>query len=524
MPATPRQGPGASASPGKKASGAPAKPAAQKAEPSPRLSAESKAKLSTQATFQFTHSFTHENSGRIDDDYTTSKDMLGEGSYGQVCIGTHKLTGAKRAIKMIGIEKISDKERFAEEVAVQQSLDHPHIVKLYEVFKDLKKVYMVLELCTGGELFDRIVEVSEKAGDGKAFDERDAARVLSQIMGAVHYLHKQKYVHRDIKPENFLLQNKDDDAPIKVIDFGLAKKFTPGKSELHTKAGTPYYVAPDVLHSTRRQGYDEKCDIWSCGVITYILLCGYPPFFGNSDDEILSMVKKGKYDFPESDWKAVTKEAKGFISAMLVLDPKKRASAEDLINHPWLVQANADRSGRLLAPDFHTHLKSFRCTGKLKRVCLTIIAKHMKEEDISDLQQTFLALDRNHDGTLTAKEIKDGLLKHGNSIPEGLDEIIKKLDTDGSGAIDYTEFIAATMTHRHYTKESVLWSAFRVFDRDNSGTITTEELQLVMKDLNDAQVTELMKEADLDKNGSISFDEFSQMMRKGMPASPKKGS
>lgn len=472
-------------------------------------------------SFRFEHIFTQDRevgAGKVTDSYTLEKNLLGEGSYGEVSKGVHKATGAKRAVKAISIKKIADKDRFNEEVNVQRSLDHPHIVKLYEVFRDKEKVYMVMELCTGGELFDRIIAESQKHGPGHAFGEGDAARIMQQIYGAVRYLHGRKYVHRDIKPENFLLQNAEKQAPIKVIDFGLAKQFVPGTNDLHTKAGTPYYVAPEVLRSTKTNGYNEKCDIWSCGVLAYILLCGYPPFYGDSDDQILKMVKKGTYDFPKQDWDAVSKNAKDFINVQLQLNTDKRASAEQLMSHAWLKEANNAEEGKRLASGFTNNLKAFRSSGKFKRVCLTLIAKHMKEEDISELESTFLALDKDKDGTLTAKEIKVGLEKHKLQIPEDLQETLESLDTDGSGVIDYTEFIAATMTQKHYAEERTLWNAFSIFDRDNSGSITKDELMDVLKDISREDAGRLLLEADTDMDGMISFEEFKEMMM------PKKGS
>merc|ERR1719291_1124996 len=143
---------------------------------------------------------------------------------------------------------------------------------------------------------------------------------MRQIMRAIHYLHKNNFVHRDIKPENFLLQHDGGDAEIKVIDFGLAKTYEVGSDDrMRTKAGTPYYVAPQVLAGS----YDEKCDIWSCGVIAYILLCGYPPFYGDQDKDILKMVKKGEFEFPSPDWDDRSPESKDLITKMLTMDPAK---------------------------------------------------------------------------------------------------------------------------------------------------------------------------------------------------------
>jgi len=447
-----------------------------------------------------------------------------------VCKG-HKITkGApkdaekdmkiERAIKAIDISKISDKHRFELEVAIQAKLDHPYIVKLYEVFKDAKRMYLVMELCTGGELFDRIVAEAEKNADlgdnGQAFDERGAANYMQQIMGAMRYLHSLNFVHRDIKPENFLLQNKSADSPLKVIDFGLAKNFTPGEP-MKTKAGTPYYVSPQVLAGN----YDEKCDIWSCGVIAYILLCGYPPFFGDDDEKILRSVKRGEFDFPSPDWDNITPAAKDMIKSMLTFDQNKRPSAATVLDHVWLSD-HADKPRGEVQKDLGSKLRNFTGVSKLKKVALTLIAQQLNEGAIEELKNTFNILDKNRDGTLTMREIEEGMKSHAVTLPSDLHKTLKALDTDGSGSVDYTEFIAATLSTQQYLKKEVLWSAFRTFDKDGDGQITKKELRNMCHPDDDAsnpastviekQINEMMSEADLDGDGRISWEEFQKMM------------
>ncbi|CAE8595997.1 unnamed protein product [Polarella glacialis] len=467
-------------------------------------------------THHFQHKFTQENGGRIDDFYKMEKTALGEGSYGQVAKGVNKDTGAVRAIKAIDKNKISDVERFQGEVDIQAALDHPNIVKLYEVFQDAKRYYLVMELCTGGELFDRIVEEAEKnssadSGASAAFSEQGAATYMQQILGAMSYLHKNHFVHRDIKPENFLLQSMDPKAEIKVIDFGLAKKFLPGAAPMKTKAGTPYYVAPQVLQGS----YDEKCDIWSCGVIAYILLCGYPPFYGDNDDQILRMVKKGDFQFGDQDWKTVSSQAKDMIRKMLTHDPAKRPSAADMLEHPWIGQSAEVLQGTVSA-DLGRKLKTFHSTSRMKKVALTLIAQQLKDDDLKELRNCFLLMDGNKDGTLTLKEIEDGMKKAKVDFPDDMIDILRNLDTDGSGNIDYTEFIAATLTKKQYLKREVMWAAFRVFDKDGDGTITKQELATILKEEgNMSYVENMVKEVDLNGDGEISFDEFCAMLEAG---------
>eukprot|EP00441_Pelagodinium_beii_P018975 CAMPEP_0197659158 /NCGR_PEP_ID=MMETSP1338-20131121/46409_1 /TAXON_ID=43686 ORGANISM="Pelagodinium beii, Strain RCC1491" /NCGR_SAMPLE_ID=MMETSP1338 /ASSEMBLY_ACC=CAM_ASM_000754 /LENGTH=476 /DNA_ID=CAMNT_0043235939 /DNA_START=57 /DNA_END=1487 /DNA_ORIENTATION=+ len=462
----------------------------------------------------FSHTFAQEQAGSLDDFYhIDKKKALGEGSYGAVCQGTNKGTDAVRAVKAIPKAKVADIVRFQQEVKIQSELDHPNIVKLYEVFTDAKMYYLVMELCSGGELFDRIVAAAEES-DGKgppAFTERKAATYMCQIMGAMSYIHAKNMVHRDIKPENFLMQNAAEDAQIKVIDFGLAKEFKIGSGDvMKTKAGTPYYVAPEVLSGK----YDEKCDVWSCGVICYILLCGYPPFYGETDNEILKRVKKAEFEFDPDDWGNVTQDAKDLIKSMLTKNSQKRMSAAETLEHKWM-SSNAEVPKGTVSKDLFQKLKKFQSGSKLKKVALTLIAQQLKDEDLQELQLTFKKLDDNQDGTLTMEEIKSGIQAVGTEVTQEMEETLKNLDTDGSGSIDYTEFLAATLTTRQYLKKEVMWAAFRVFDKDGDGVITKKELAEVLRGPEMQQIEDMIKEVDLDGDGTIAFDEFVAMMESG---------
>eukprot|EP00397_Hematodinium_sp_SG-2012_P008862 GEMP01008931.1.p1 GENE.GEMP01008931.1~~GEMP01008931.1.p1 ORF type:complete len:468 (+),score=108.98 GEMP01008931.1:96-1499(+) len=456
--------------------------------------------------FIFDHS-----SGRLIDLYDVQTAQLGAGTYGSVSKATNKSTGAVRAVKTMAKKDIKNEVRYKAEIAIMKKLDHPNIIKLFETFEDLKNTYLVLELCTGGELFDRII-------DQGFFSEKGASVLMKQILQALYYCHSNKIIHRDLKPENFLFANKSPDSPLKVIDFGLAALFD--KNEvMKTKAGTPYYVAPQVL----KGAYTYKCDMWSCGVLMYIILCGYPPFYGDTDGEILSLVKLGTYDFPQEDWGNISSSAKELIQMLLAMDEVKRISAEDALKHIWI--GNAPSSDAPLSIKVMSNFKSFRNQNRLKKIALTAIAQQLPEAEIKQLKETFLAIDKNGDGTLTLQEIKDGAAKHNVNLPEDFASIFTSMDSDGSGCIDYTEFIAATMEKRVYMQEDLCWSAFRVFDLDGDGKITTAELTKVLGDMDGTggQATlpgmrnaeKLIAEADTDGDGTIDFDEFMAMMRLG---------
>mmetsp|Transcript_63860 Transcript_63860/g.101207 ORF Transcript_63860/g.101207 Transcript_63860/m.101207 type:complete len:485 (-) Transcript_63860:43-1497(-) len=451
----------------------------------------------------FSHVFTRCSKGSILDAYSFSKKPIGEGSFGRVFIGKHKQTEAQRAIKEIAKDKIKDIAKFDNEVSIQQSLDHPNIVKLYETYTDKRNVFLVMEMCTGGELFDRIIDAVDESKTGMAFDETKAAAYVQQIIGAMRYLHSKSFCHRDIKPENFLMEDKSPDAQIKIIDFGLAAEFKPGVP-LKTKAGTPYYVAPQVLQGS----YDEKCDVWSTGVIAYILLAGYPPFSGDNDKQILNAVKKGKVEYPSPDWDGVSKSGKELINVMLTMDPAKRPSFEMLLKHRWLTD-HSDKGTAKLHSGLGSSLTKFRDSSKFKKLALTVLAQQLSDANIQELKATFKALDENNDGTLTIEEITNGIKKNHLEIDMS---VLDTLDTDGSGMIDYTEFIAATLDHKKHITTAALSAAFAVFDEDGDGTISREELKRLTHSTDDPMIAAMIKEVDLDGDGQISWEEFRTAM------------
>merc|ERR1719277_887033 len=249
------------------------------------------------------------------------------------------------------------------------------------------------------------------------------------------------------------------------------------QKQLTTRAGTPYYVAPQVLSGK----YDHMCDLWSAGVIMYVLLCGYPPFTGRSDQEILTKVKNGSFTYEQKDWRHVSEDAKSLIKGLLKMDPLDRFTAKHALNHDW-IKHKAPRATKVsLSSCFAENLRSFRSQSRLKKAALQIIAGQMGESKIKKLRETFLALDTNGDGLLTRGELQEGLARAG--LEKGsmdLEQIMDGVDADGSGVIEYTEFLAAILDRRSYLSEDVVWSAFNVFDRDGDGRITLQELQQVL--------------------------------------------
>nr|AZL94174.1 calcium-dependent protein kinase [Cardiosporidium cionae] len=203
-------------------------------------------------------------------------------------------------------------------------IDHPNIIKLFEVYEDSENLYLVMDICTGGELFDRIIKSS-------FFSERYACGLMKQVFSATSYCHAHNIIHRDLKPENLLYADPSPLSPLKVIDWGFAAKCEK-KHKFSSVVGTPYYVAPEVLFGN----YDQACDIWSAGVILFIILCGYPPFYGSSNREILKKVQSGNYSFEHKNWDCVSSQAKDLIKKCLTYDPRKRITAQEALQHTWI--------------------------------------------------------------------------------------------------------------------------------------------------------------------------------------------
>jgi serine/threonine protein kinase len=252
---------------------------------------------------------------------------IGRGGFSVVFEAKHKENGMKVAVKCVQLACQADDEAMTalkREIRIMKKVNHPNILKLYEVFVEEESFYLVMELVPGKELFERIIDRGQ-------YSERHASNIIRQIVSAVDYLHSNGIAHRDLKPENLLSSGDDENEVIKIIDFGLSKKF--GDEQLVTSVGSPGYVAPEVLTA---ESYDKSVDMWSVGVILYILLCGFPPFFADTSTELFKKIIEVKYDFDDPAWDDVSEAPKEIIRKLLVKDPKERITAHDLAEHPWV--------------------------------------------------------------------------------------------------------------------------------------------------------------------------------------------
>ncbi|XP_009357911.1 calcium-dependent protein kinase SK5-like [Pyrus x bretschneideri] len=435
--------------------------------------------------------------------------VLGQGQFGTTYLCTEISSGHPYACKSIPKRKLLCREDFEDvwrEIQIMHHLsEHTHVVRIRGTYEDAAAVHLVMELCRGGELFDRIVKKGH-------YSEREAAKLLKTIVGVVEACHSLGVMHRDLKPENFLFESEEEDAALKATDFGLSVFYKPGET-FSEVVGSPYYVAPEVL----RKHYGPESDVWSAGVILYILLSGVPPFWAETEIGIFRQILQGRLDFESEPWPGISGSARDLLGKMLERNPRKRITAHEVLCHPWIIDDT-------IAPDkpldsaVLSRMKQFSAMNKLKKMALRVIAERLSEEEIGGLRELFKMIDADGSGSITFDELKEGLRKVGSELMESeIKDLMEAADIDNSGTIDYGEFLAATVHLNKLEREENLLSAFSFFDKDGSGFITIDELSQACKEfgLGELHLEDMIKEIDQDDDGQIDYGEFAAMMRKG---------
>ncbi|XP_020093681.1 calcium-dependent protein kinase 29-like [Ananas comosus] len=436
---------------------------------------------------------------------------VGRGEFGVTRRCEEAATGAALACKTISKGRLRGRtaaEDVRREVEIMRRLPaHPNVVRLRGAYEDADAVHLVMELCQGGELFDRIVARGH-------YSERAAAAVANTIVQVVQHCHKHGVIHRDLKPENFLFADKSEDSALKVIDFGLSVFFKPGERFTEV-VGSPYYMAPEVL----KRNYGPEVDVWSAGVILYILLCGVPPFWAETDEGIAQAIIRSVIDFEREPWPKVSENAKDLVRRMLDPNPYTRLTAKEVLEHPWLKNANM-APNISLGEAVRDRLKQFSAMNKFKKKVLRVVAKNLPVEEVANIKQMFHMMDTDKNGNLTLEELKEGLQNIGQPVTEpDVQMLLEAADTDGNGTLDCEEFVTVSVHLKKIGSEEHLTKAFEFFDKDGSGFIEMEELReaLVEGDLgpNDQVIREIISDVDKDKDGRISYHEFELMMKAG---------
>lgn len=444
----------------------------------------------------------------IDTVYHTKKtDILGSGLCGIVRICIHRQTKIKYALKTLDKKKVKDEnlDKLKNEIRIMASLGHPNIVRLHECFENPDKIYLVMEVCTGGELLDRLHRQAEKR-----YTEKDACKLVHTMLGSIRYCHEHQIVHRDLKLENFLFESKLPDAELKLIDFGLSQHFKPAEV-LSTPVGTPYYVAPEVLGGA----YDAKCDVWAIGVIAYMLVSGSPPFYGTSDAETLRAVQEGVVLFNQKHFRGVNDSAKNFISECLTKNPLDRPSAEEALRHEWF-KTLADNK-EPVSLNIIDRLRGFEKKSALHRLCMEVVAHSMTTEQIRNLRKEFKTLDTEGSGEISYEALKQVMRNFSTITDEDVDLIFKNARSgwEHTGRINYHEFIAATISLSEINEENMKLAFEKMSNRN--GFITFDDIHdLLGKDATNQDVEDMLLELGLSRDSHISYQQFENIMREGV--------
>eukprot|EP00980_Cylindrotheca_fusiformis_P000369 scaffold91_cov127-Cylindrotheca_fusiformis.AAC.29 len=409
--------------------------------------------------------------------------ILGSGVSGLVRLITHKATGLQYAVKCLDLGLVGTKEgllQLREEIFIMCQLDHPNIVRLEEVYESASEIYLVQELCLGGELFDRLDEQPDYH-----YTEAECARLIKQMLSSVRYLHSKGIIHRDLKLENFLFSSKAADSELKMIDFGLSKHFRFGEVH-HEAVGTPYTVAPEVIKGS----YDERCDLWAIGVITFLLLSGEPPFGGCGGPEPLLTVRSNilacQYAFePEDIWSLVSDKAKDFVTSLLMVDPKTRPTAREAQRHGWFKEwasRQSKPSDKELNPNVVKALVNFKEFSDMRKLLSEVLSFTLLPHQIKDLRKEFEKMDTDGSGEISLQALKHVLLTNagagslGALKEEEVEDIFDAMRVSKTETrIHWHEFIAAGLSQCQVDDRN-LRLAFDRLDSDHKGYISLDDI------------------------------------------------
>lgn len=439
------------------------------------------------------------------------KNVVGGGHFGTVRNGYKKGKEPKKfyAIKSIIKKNVVDKEFDAmiKEVEILSTLDHPNIIKFYETYNDDYYFHIVMELANGKDVLDKIIEEG-------SLSEKKVARITYQVLSALVYCHSKGICHRDIKPENILFANDSNEGEIKLIDFGLSRKYNE-REKMQTILGTSYYVAPEVLMGC----YDKKCDIWSVGAFVYIMLTGTTPFSGKSNNTVFKKILEEEVQYPREKFKNISNECQDFLKMCLIKKPELRVTGEQALMHKWFSSVFSEVHHKCrIDPQLLVNLKCFNYTEKFQKIMLKFLVNELDKKELDHLRDVFQAMDIDHTGALNKEELLEGFKNAGiNITKDEVADIINKINDCEQGKINYSEFCIAAINFKANIDKEKLIAAFFYFDTNKTGHISISNIEDAFlrsgkRVLDSSELNQIIIEATKGKESTkITLDEFLEM-------------
>ena len=452
-------------------------------------------------------------------DYKIIK-FISKGRFSDINLVENKISGNKGIMKTLyKTENFSKREEqiLENELKILTNLDHPNIINVFNFYSNEKTYSYITELCNNGDLFQELI-------NNGAYDEKTVAYIMYQIFSAINYCHNKNIINRSLTLDNILISEKKNNFPTVKLSYFGSSIMAERNAIQNQKQFFSYYNAPEVI----KKCYNEKCDIWSCGVIMYFLLSARPPFAGENNDEIEDKILSGKYDTIQPPFDKVSKNCLDLLKKLLDMKVYKRLSAEKALNHPWFEENQSKMlfhqlNDESIVEKLIENLKNYRNISILQKISMAyLVHNYPQMKDVINASKLFNRIDADDDCKINKKELLKGLEIKYNSVvkKEDVEQIFQNLDLNNNGYIDYEEFVTGAANKKRFMNKNVLTLAFKFFDRNDSGEISFEEIEKMFKEsvIDKEKVHEslqkIMKEIDLNLDGKITFDEFVVIMKK----------